>query len=418
MSGRGKGGKGFGKGGFKRHRKILRDNIQGITKPAIRRLARRGGVKRISGLIYEETRGVLKVFLENVIRDAVTYTRHAKRKTVSVPDVVYALKRNGQTLYGFDDRAAAPRSKPSGTSKPGQGKKSQRKQGKKTQPSPLSNIPKQRMFDLMYLAVLKRLDRIYYVTEAALGSAEKHRDRYGFKTISRDKKSKKEYMGAGLSDIWTRIRGRVADDYHTAARIIRDVDDKATKLPRRNLPFPRNARLSDDLNIYKLTASKLQELAQGDPIKFLMELQNKVCTSKNRKKGQRTLKTEDDVERSIIDVGTWGYLFKGDPNDEGGFEESEWYENYVLKHEFFIQCSEPLKTGNAQDILDKVEAFIFGYVISVNTKKDTATMGNKTFDSVYNMTVETDTWQNTFMSFTPEPREVAVIASMCRKPPQ
>ena len=66
MSGRGKGGKGLGKGGAKRHRKILRDNIQGITKPAIRRLARRGGVKRISGLIYEETRGVLKVFLENV----------------------------------------------------------------------------------------------------------------------------------------------------------------------------------------------------------------------------------------------------------------------------------------------------------------------------------------------------------------
>ncbi|XP_008401320.1 histone H4-like, partial [Poecilia reticulata] len=76
MSGRGKGGKGLGKGGAKRHRKVLRDNIQGITKPAIRRLARRGGVKRISGLIYEETRGVLKVFLENVIRDAVTYTEH------------------------------------------------------------------------------------------------------------------------------------------------------------------------------------------------------------------------------------------------------------------------------------------------------------------------------------------------------
>ena len=61
MTGRGKGGKGLGKGGAKRHRKVLRDNIQGITKPAIRRLARRGGVKRISGLIYEETRGVLKV---------------------------------------------------------------------------------------------------------------------------------------------------------------------------------------------------------------------------------------------------------------------------------------------------------------------------------------------------------------------
>uniref|UniRef100_M8BQZ9 Histone H4 n=1 Tax=Aegilops tauschii TaxID=37682 RepID=M8BQZ9_AEGTA len=94
MSGRGKGGKGLGKGGAKRHRK-------GTTTPAIRRLARRGGVKRISGLIYEETRGVLKIFLENVIRDAVTYTEHARRKTVTAMDVVYALKRQGRTLYGF-----------------------------------------------------------------------------------------------------------------------------------------------------------------------------------------------------------------------------------------------------------------------------------------------------------------------------
>jgi histone H4 len=89
MSGGGKGGKGLGKGGAKRHRKVLRDNIQGI----IRRLARRGGVKRISGLIYEEMRSVLQVFLENVIRDAVTYTEHTSRKTVTAMDVVYALKR-------------------------------------------------------------------------------------------------------------------------------------------------------------------------------------------------------------------------------------------------------------------------------------------------------------------------------------
>jgi len=104
LGGKGLGGKGLGGkglGGAKRHRKVLRDNIQGITKPAIRRLARRGGVKRISGMIYEETMGVLKVFLENVIRDAVTYTEHAKRKTVTAMDVVYALKRQGRTLYGF-----------------------------------------------------------------------------------------------------------------------------------------------------------------------------------------------------------------------------------------------------------------------------------------------------------------------------
>ena len=43
-----------------------------------------------------------EVFLENVIRDAVTYTEHAKRKTVTAMDVVYALKRQGRTLYGFE----------------------------------------------------------------------------------------------------------------------------------------------------------------------------------------------------------------------------------------------------------------------------------------------------------------------------
>ena len=100
-TGRGKGGKGLGKGGAKRHKKVLKDTIIGITKPAIRRLARRGGVKRISGNIYDETRNVLKSFLESVIRDAVTYTEHARRKTVTSMDVVYALKRQGRTLYGF-----------------------------------------------------------------------------------------------------------------------------------------------------------------------------------------------------------------------------------------------------------------------------------------------------------------------------
>ena len=94
-------GIGLGNSGAKRHRKVVRDSIQGITKPAIRRLARRAGIKRISGLIYEETRSVLKDFLRNVIQDAVMYMEHAGRKTVAGLDVVYALKRRGHTLYGF-----------------------------------------------------------------------------------------------------------------------------------------------------------------------------------------------------------------------------------------------------------------------------------------------------------------------------
>ncbi|CAL4140751.1 unnamed protein product, partial [Meganyctiphanes norvegica] len=94
MSGRGK--------GAHRHRIILRDPIQDITKPAIRRLARRGGVKRISGLIYEETRNVLKIFLEKIIHAALNYTDYSKRRTVTAMDVACALKRQGHSLYGFN----------------------------------------------------------------------------------------------------------------------------------------------------------------------------------------------------------------------------------------------------------------------------------------------------------------------------
>lgn len=107
----GKGGKGIGKGvgkgvgkvGIKRNpKKISRPLIEGVTKPAIWWLAWRGGVKWISFDIYKEIREVLSGFLWNVVRDAITYTEHAHRKTVTAMDVVYALKRQGRTLYGFN----------------------------------------------------------------------------------------------------------------------------------------------------------------------------------------------------------------------------------------------------------------------------------------------------------------------------
>ena len=53
----------------------------------------------VSQAIYEETPGVLKVFLENVIRDADTYTTHPKRKTVTAMDVVYGLKMTTKTAF-------------------------------------------------------------------------------------------------------------------------------------------------------------------------------------------------------------------------------------------------------------------------------------------------------------------------------
>jgi len=91
MSGRGKEGK-EAPSAIGRYSGIL---IQGITKPAIRRLAHYG-VKQISGFTYEETRGLLKV--ENIIRDAVTYREHAKRKTTFYHHGCY-LRYEASRLY-------------------------------------------------------------------------------------------------------------------------------------------------------------------------------------------------------------------------------------------------------------------------------------------------------------------------------
>lgn len=76
-------------------------NIKGITKPAIRKLARRGGVRRISGDMYDIIREVTKQFLERTLKDAVIYAEHAKRTTITSLDIVYGLKRQGRHLYGF-----------------------------------------------------------------------------------------------------------------------------------------------------------------------------------------------------------------------------------------------------------------------------------------------------------------------------
>ena len=73
-----------------RHRKVLRKAIYGISKATFLRLARRGGVKRFSGNIYEESRGVLKVFVEEIVKDVITFCEYIKRKTVTPVDVIFA----------------------------------------------------------------------------------------------------------------------------------------------------------------------------------------------------------------------------------------------------------------------------------------------------------------------------------------
>lgn len=87
---------GSGRGGAKRHRTVLRGGAEAaLTKPAIRRLCRRGGVKRINGGVYEVVRAVLRSWLGDIITDATTLAEHARRMTVVPQDVILALKRHG-----------------------------------------------------------------------------------------------------------------------------------------------------------------------------------------------------------------------------------------------------------------------------------------------------------------------------------
>jgi len=104
---RGLGKSRMGLSGAKVYRRpVYRDNTQGITKPVILRLAHRGGVKSLSGIMYEEIRGVLKVFLEDLIRLSTLSKGYARRSTYQVKDLEFALNvKNKYLVAGVDPKS-------------------------------------------------------------------------------------------------------------------------------------------------------------------------------------------------------------------------------------------------------------------------------------------------------------------------
>ena len=75
---------------------------RGITKGSIRRLARRGGCKRLASSVYDEAREILRNFVEQVMKDThalMEVRENAPAKTVRVEHILYALKKRGRTLY-------------------------------------------------------------------------------------------------------------------------------------------------------------------------------------------------------------------------------------------------------------------------------------------------------------------------------
>jgi len=89
------------KGANKRMKKLVRSNSDGVTRGAIRRLARRAGARRLSGLVYAEAKSAIKSAVEATVSAACAFTESAKRKTVTAGDVVNALKRQGRMIYGY-----------------------------------------------------------------------------------------------------------------------------------------------------------------------------------------------------------------------------------------------------------------------------------------------------------------------------
>lgn len=87
----------------KRHKGMkMTDLLLGITAPALRRLARRAGIKRISKKSFQETRRILSDHINSIVRDSVIYTQHEKKKTILSRATALALKKNGRPLYGFE----------------------------------------------------------------------------------------------------------------------------------------------------------------------------------------------------------------------------------------------------------------------------------------------------------------------------
>ncbi|CAO1295544.1 unnamed protein product [Diamesa tonsa] len=80
----------------------VKGGIEGFTMPAIRRLDRLIiHLIKNSCLVNQETLDVIRIFVKNVIRDAVTYTEHSKRSKITAKDVAEALKLHNRTFHGL-----------------------------------------------------------------------------------------------------------------------------------------------------------------------------------------------------------------------------------------------------------------------------------------------------------------------------
>src|SRR5260221_7178534 len=80
------------------HRR-MRNPMLGVSLSGISRLARRGGVKRIEKQTFNFVRSIMKIFIRDVLQDALSLMAHANRTVINGEDIVYALGRRQYKIY-------------------------------------------------------------------------------------------------------------------------------------------------------------------------------------------------------------------------------------------------------------------------------------------------------------------------------
>ncbi|VDO19517.1 unnamed protein product [Heligmosomoides polygyrus] len=80
-----------GTGSGRRLQRARCGHTVGISTNFIKGIARRDGVGRVSGLVYDEAPRALKTFLEDMIEGAAYYCTQANKSTVTSMEVIYAL---------------------------------------------------------------------------------------------------------------------------------------------------------------------------------------------------------------------------------------------------------------------------------------------------------------------------------------
>lgn len=72
--------------------------LEGITKPAIKRLERRAAIRRASAEVAPEIRKYVDETLNNIIQDGLEYTKLGGRKTLAAKDILAVLPNHGNAL--------------------------------------------------------------------------------------------------------------------------------------------------------------------------------------------------------------------------------------------------------------------------------------------------------------------------------